>query len=350
MKTIRNLTLALAGALFSQLTFAATYFEIFTEADAIAGNTDFLETVVSDGDNTVVFTRAGSGGVDSTEIRSFETFNGNGFFGSLVDNATWVASRSGSGEANGFNGASITSSGEVRFFSFSDRSYNSVNLTTGAVSTLVSATDFDNFTGLSTNVSAFNSVASDGSGIFIDFETDSVLGVSAAGTISTAVGASNLAAFAGTSYNSIAYNGTNILVGSNTNDEIVSFDAAGVGTTILTTAQIESVTDDIDGRAGAASLFYAPDGLVYFYENDSDYILSFDPNDAENTLEVVISEADLIAGPNNSDAVNQLTWFNGQLAWTDQSDGFYAFSNIPEPSTAILGLLGALSLLRRKRA
>ncbi|MFT6862682.1 MAG: hypothetical protein ACJAVK_001241 [Akkermansiaceae bacterium] len=94
------------------------------------------------------------------------------------------------------------------------------------------------------------------------------------------------------------------------------------GSTLLTSAQIESVTDDQDGRAGFVSIFSAPDGLTYFYENDSDSILSMDPNDPVNSLSVVLTEDELINGPAGSDVVGQLTWYDGEIVWTNlRQDG-----------------------------
>lgn len=330
---------------------SATYHEIFTESDAITGDSNFLDTVATNGSEVVAFTRASSSTVDATEVRSYD--QNTNMFTNLVNTAQWNITREG-GVANGFeavgsNGARITDSGDLRFFNFFDNSFYNVHLATGTTTTVAAHSDFNTVAGVTTNLSAFNEVLADGSAYVIDFESDSVLSVSSTGVVGTGVSATTLSLGAGTSFGGIGFDGTNILIGSNTNDNLIGF-SGGAFSEVLSLSAIEAVTDDIDGRAGFGDIFYAPDGLVYFYENDSDYLLSYDPNDPTNTLGVVISEADLIAGPNGSDAVNQLSWFNNGIAWTDASDGFYALNQIPEPSSAMLSLLGSMALLRRKRS
>jgi len=55
---------------------------------------------------------------------------------------------------------------------------------------------------------------------------------------------------------------------------------------------------------------------VYFLERTSKSIMSFDPDDAANTLATVLTEAELDAGPAGSDSMAQFTWYAGSIAWT----------------------------------
>ena len=73
-----------------------------------------------------------------------------------------------------------------------------------------------------------------------------------------------------------------------------------------------------------------------------------DLNDPINSLSVVLTEDDLINGPAGSDSVGQLTWYDGEIAWTNLRQGFNA---VPEPSSSlILGMAGLIGLGFRRRA
>jgi hypothetical protein len=109
----------------------------------------------------------------------------------------------------------------------------------------------------------------------------------------------------------------------------------------------------VTGRttAGFRDIFPAPDGWVYFYESTKDSILRFDPSDPAGTLEFVLREAYLNAGPAGSDGVYELDWYyddpTGHLAFNIFSThGLYV---IPEPASVALLALAGLTLLRRRR-
>jgi hypothetical protein len=136
--------------------------------------------------------------------------------------------------------------------------------------------------------------------------------------------------------------------GNTTSDDMWMFDGVAVSQ-VLSTADIVAVT----GRttAGFRDIFPAPDGWVYFYESTKDSILRFDPSDPAGTLEFVLREAYLNAGPAGSDGVYELDWYyddpTGHLAFNIFSThGLYV---IPEPASVALLALAGLTLLRRRR-
>lgn len=330
-------------ALASQLP-AVIYYELFTEAAAAGGQVNpFLDTVVTDGTNYYSVSR--DAGNDDSNLSSWNASTG--AISTVMDNATWTAARAGANVLAASNGAAVTSAGNVRFVNFFDNTVYDVSTSTGAVSVVTPASSF----GAGANLSAVFEFDSSGQGYAVDSVSDSLFGIASDGTVTTAI--DSLAfqtAIGGTSMGGIGILGSSILLGSNSNDSLIAWDTVnGTASTVLTTAMIESVTDDIDGNAGFGDIYVGPDGLVYFYESDSDYILSYDPANPAGTLSVVISEADLLAGP-GSDTLNQLSWHNGQLAWTDAGMGFYGLANVvPEPSSALLMLGSGLFFFRRTR-
>ena len=95
-------------------------------------------------------------------------------------------------------------------------------------------------------------------------------------------------------------------------------------------------------------------GEIYFRDGGAnDAIRSIDPNNVAGGAPPVLTEAELLAGPANSDFVSSFSLFNGELAWTQtlgagsQIPGFYA---VPEPSSLLLAVFGGLGLVRRKRS
>lgn len=338
----------LMGLLCAPTAFSGTYFEVFSQADASGslGASAFLDTVaVKDGVAYAIVRDT-----TASNVGSVVAFDGSTFT-EIMDTADWLGAGATT-DIGGFLGAAVIDRGfgdKVRFMNFFDNSIWEVDTVTGTPVEVVSEASISVFTGGSVNFSASNSMLSDGTAIAYDGGSDSVLQITPGGFVFNQISSAELSALTGSSILSgtgFALVGTNIYFGSNSSDALYAWDIiSDTGSLVFDTAALEALSDDIDGRAGVDDIFYAPNGLVYFYEDDADYIYSFDPADPAGTLSVVLTEQELNDGP-GTDMVAQFSWWNGGLAWTDQRDGFYA---IPEPSTALLGVIALAGFAFRRR-
>ena len=334
-----TLLAALAASLPTMAS--AQYLEIFNEAEAAGGvNSPSLNTVASDGSVAYAITN-GDGANDVGSVVSFD--------GSTFTTVSTVAQWQATGSTNdifGLGGAGVVGNA-LRFIHSLDNVVYEVDLGTGAVSEVVSKAAIDAAAGVNANVSAVFETLSDGTIYSVESQSDQVLVISPGNAVSVEINTADFAAAnGGTSIGGIGVLGDTVLVGSNSNDELWAWDTvANTASVVLTEAQIESATDDVDGNAGFGDIFAAPDGLVYFYESDSDFLLSYDPSDPAGTLSAVVTETAFNAGP-GSDTINQLSWYNGAIAWTDTSLGYYT---VPEPTTALLGVIALAGLAARRR-
>ncbi|MEM7790711.1 MAG: hypothetical protein AAF546_04850 [Verrucomicrobiota bacterium] len=319
------------------------YLELFSEAEANFGlgsealNNPFFDTSVVQG-NTV-YSLLRDVGASESAIVSYNT---------STDTFSVVATPSQIGAASGGNDVGVTfgftlinGGTTLRYFDFFTNSIYDTNVSTG-VTTLVSAA-----TG---NVSASAIFRADGSGYAYDSTADSILSISTTGVQSVLLDSTALTTFFGTDilFGSLALVDDVLYLPSSSQDDLFFYDLnTAANGSVFSADLIDTTSDDVDGQISFRDIFYAPDGLVYFYEGDSDAIFSFDPENPDSTLEVVFDEAALIAGP-GSDIVGEFAWLNGQLAWTDDSDGFYV---VPEPSVfaLIMGLLAFCFVGSRRR-
>ncbi|QDT68673.1 hypothetical protein MalM25_15970 [Planctomycetes bacterium MalM25] len=345
---IRTLSIAsLVGLLCAPTAFSGTYYEVFSEAEASGSiASPFLDTVAVKGGNAYAIVRD----LTASDVGSVVKYDGSTFT-EIMDTADWLGAGATT-DIGGFLGAAVIDRGlgdQVRFVNFFDNSIWEVDATTGTPVRVVSDASISVFTGGSVNLSASNSMLSDGTAIVYDGVSDSVLQITPGGFVFNQISSAELTALTGSdilSGTGFALVGTDIYFGSNLSDSLYAWDIiSDTGSLVLDTAALEALSDDIDGRVGIDDIYYAPDGLVYFYEDDADYIYSFDPADPAGTLSVVLTEQQLNDGP-GTDAVAQFAWWNGNLAWTDQRDGFYA---IPEPSTALLGAIALVGFAARRR-
>lgn len=347
--TIRTLSAgALCALCLAPAAQAGTYFEVFSEAEAAGslGGDAFLDSVAVKGGDAYAISRDTTGADTGSVVK----FDGSTFT-EIMTPAQWMGAGSTSDIA-GFFGVSIVDRGfgdKVRLVNFFDNAIWEVDTVSGAPVQVVSAATIDAFTIGTANLSATNAMLSDGTAIVYDGTSDSVLQITPGGFVFNQISSAELTALTGSdllSGSGFALVGTDLYFGSNSADALYKWDViTDTGSLVFDTAALEALSDDIDGRAGVDDIYYAPDGLVYFYEDDADYIYSFDPSDPAGTLSVVLTEAQLNAGP-GSDGVGQFAWWNGNLAWTDQSDGFYA---IPEPTTAALGVLALIGFAAKRR-
>ncbi|MFN3165489.1 MAG: PEP-CTERM sorting domain-containing protein [Phycisphaeraceae bacterium] len=338
---------ALIGALaLTGSARAAVPQTVFTEADAANGElaNPFLDTVVTSGGTAYAVTR------DLDSVGGVVTaFDGIGFT-TVMTNAQWGTYGSAFDIAAG-NGAGVAGNA-LRSVNFFDNNVYEIDLGTGAVTEVVTKAALDAAAGVSVNMVAAFEVDATGQIYALDSVSDSILSISPANTAAVEISTGDLAALAGgTSIGGIGVLGDTILIGSNSNDSLVAWNTlTNTGSTVLTTAQIDAITlsagDANDGSVGFGDIFAAPDGLVYFYESDGDDLLSYDPNDPAGTLAIVVSEAEFLAGPSD-DTPGQLAWWDGKIAYTNGSDGFYV---VPEPTSLALLGLGGLLVARRRRA
>lgn len=146
-----------------------------------------------------------------------------------------------------------------------------------------------------------------------------------------------------------------IYLGQGTNsagEDINFFDPSGPSSgKVLTEEQIAGVGNDVGFSTTA---FDYVDGKIVFRDGGTnDSIKSVDPSNALASLEVVLDEATLVAGPAASDFVSSFTSFNGNLAWAQTIDaggqipGIYA---VPEPSSIMLLSISLLAMAARKRS
>ncbi len=348
----------LAGALCAMLpaaTHAGLYYEVFSQAE-VAGSTvsPFLDTVAVKNGVAYAVVRDTGRDMSGAQIAggSVVAYDGSTFT-EIMDTADWTAAGA-TNDIAGFFGAAVVDRGlgdQVRFVNFFDNSVWEVDTTTGTPVRVVSEATIDGLTIGSVNLTASSSMLSDGTAIVYDGTSDSVYQITPGGFVFNQISDTELAALMGgttATYVGSGFTlvGSDLYFGSNFGDSLYKWNViTDTGSVVFDTAALEALSDDIDGIAGIDDVFFAPDGLIYFYEDDADYIYSFDPADPAGTLAVVLTEDQLNAGP-GSDAVAQLSWWNGNLAWTDQRDGFYA---VPEPTTAMLGVLAALGVIARRR-
>ncbi|WP_197525083.1 PEP-CTERM sorting domain-containing protein [Botrimarina hoheduenensis] len=333
----------MAAALSVSSASAITIVEVFTEAEAAGGiNNPFLDTVVVDGSTAYAVVRDLDGADDAGVVVAYDGTN----FTTVSSVAQWQATGSTNDPAAG-NGAAYVG-GVVRFVSSLDNSVYEIDLGTGTATEVVSAATINAAIGSSASLVASFEVTSSGQIYAYDALSANrqIVSISPANAVSIEIPPADFATSFGTTVGGVGVLGDTILVGTNTFDAIVGWDTVNdVASTVVSTAQILAVTGA--ASAGFGDIFAAPDGLVYFYESTADSLLVFDPADVGGTLSVLVSEAQFLAGP-SSDTINQLAWYNGSIAFTDTSEGFY--SVVPEPASALAALLvvGGVSLRRRR--
>lgn len=361
---MRLLKSSLVGMfLLTSLPFASaqsTYEQILDRSEILgSGGSRAAYGVVIEGTTSYNFLSledtSSSSPADAGRITVTSNIGGTTNTTELLSTATWEMA-TGLTNIAGFYGYGI--SGD--FLQFAETGTDSiwrVDKNTGSLSEYVSAATIFNFTGeASAQILSPHTVAPSGEHAFYEGRSDSILVTSGASSVSTLVSSSQLTALTGndTVSGGITFDASgNLIWGSNTSDSIYSWDGA-MGIELLSTAELISITGE--SAAGFGDIFFAPDNLVYFYDTTSDGILSFDPLDAANTLQFVLTEDELISGPEGSDSVSGFTWFDDSIAWSPVSPTatlglFGSVTAIPEPSSMAfcMALVGTVMTRRRKR-
>lgn len=338
-----NLIASLAAAAAALLTVApasAQVLTVFLEDDAAGGiASPFLNTVASDG-TTAYAVSNGQGSAVGNAVVLFSS----GIFAPIMSDTEWNASPATS-EIFASEGAGVVGN-SLRFVHFLENAVYEVDLTSGAATEVVSTGTFGAALPGSVNLVGQFEVTSDGTIYGINSPTDTLYAVSAGNAVSVEI-ADLVATIGGDAIRGVGVLGSTVLLGDNDTDTLWAWDTAtDTASPVLTAADIDPLTSDVDGVVGFGDVFAAPNGLVYFYESDGDDLLAYDPADPVGTLRTVISTAEFAAGP-SSDTINQLSWFEGNIAFTDGSIGYFTY--IPEPTSAMLGLLAVAGLAARRR-
>lgn len=328
----------------------AQYYQVFSrdQANTTGIASPFLDTVtVSGGTAYAVFrdtTAANVGAVSSFDGSSFATVMSPSQWTNSTDLATQL-------------GATIAGN-KLRAVSFFSHSVLEIDLGTGVPTEVVSRASIDAVSGV-TNTTLGAQYEALPSGDVFAYASNSnnrqVLQISAGNVVTSEISVAAMnAAFGVTNptVNGMGVLGSTLYLGSNSTDSMVSWDTvANTSAPVLSTAQITAVTGG--ASVGFDDIFGAPDGYVYFVETTSNGVLRFLPSNPSGTLSTFLSSGALLAGPASSTNLDQLAWWQGNLAWTQagttngQVAGFYA---VPEPTTALLSLLAvaALGMTRRR--
>ncbi|UCG17075.1 MAG: hypothetical protein JSV19_03395 [Phycisphaerales bacterium] len=187
----------------------------------------------------------------------------------------------------------------------------------GSIAEYVSAADIIAHTGEdSSQVLSPQTVAPNGEHTFYEGRSDSILMTTGPGAVITLVSEAELVAETGSNSanGGLTYDlAGNLYWGDSTSDSMY-MKAASDGSLSKVLDKTEIIAVSGETAAGFGDIFGAPNGMVYFYESTGDNIMRFDPADPPGTLEIYVSEAELLAGPAGSDAVVCMTWY-GNIAW-----------------------------------
>ncbi|NBD38897.1 MAG: hypothetical protein GVY10_10040 [Verrucomicrobia bacterium] len=325
------------------LAASGQYLELFTEAEANAGlggdafATPFFDTAATSGSTVYSFVR----GLPSVGAGITAYDAGTGQF-SVVATPGQIGAATGGGSIGVKYGFTVVDGGStLRYLDFFGNAIYDTEIATGTTTQVSSTTD---------PITSNTIFRGDGSGFAYDSGNDRILSISSAGAFTELLNSTDLAALTGDDRisGSLGLSGDTLYIGSSQTDDLFFWDLSlGSGGTVFSSVSIDALSDDTDGSIGFGDIFAAPDGLVYFYESDSDAVFSFDPGNPDGSLAVVLDEAALNGGP-GSDRVSEFFWLDGELGWADDADGAYV---VPEPGLAALalGAAGFVLVIRRRR-
>ncbi len=246
------------------------------------------------------------------------------------------------------NGLEIVDSGAaVQMIDTRNDEVYRFDTTTGTASIYVSQADIVAETGLASAALAnYSGTTNTGIPVFYDTTSDNLLIAPSAGVVDTLISAVDIAAANCEMSSGITADPSgNLYWGSNASDAIWKFDGTNL-TMIADVADFGAAANSFSG-----DMIYAPDGLIYFRadpDNNNRGLFSIDPSavDPGSTVTVVLSEAELDAGPMASSFTSTLSWYDGKLGFHKISDSGYYL--VPEPASLALLGLGALAMFRRR--
>lgn len=359
MRTVGScaLALALVGLAAAPALSVSYNMELTWDDVKGTGGSRAFYSCVLDGTTAYAFLNLEDSNIpgDVGRITKITDIEGTRTYSELMSTTTW-ALNSGVTSLTAFYGAGLVNVGGTKYLQWTDTGTDAVwrlDVGTGTLSAYVTAAQIKAHTGL-TSVQTLSPSTSgpDGELYWYEGASDKILKTNGAGNVQTFISDAQLTAVAGddTVSGGITIDGNGDLIwGNNTYDSMYIWDtSASSGSMLLSQADIIAVTGQT--TAGFGDIFYAPDGKVYFYESTSDDIMSFDPANAANTLAVVVSQAELVAGPMGHSNVGQLEWYGGNsIGWTTVSTSGLGFYAVPEPVTVGLLALGGLALIRRRK-
>ena len=236
-----------------------------------------------------------------------------------------------------------------------------IDQVTGAASLLVDDTTLDSLPGVSSPATvSFGDVnPTTGNVFFYEGDTDSVYEVTGTNALSVVLTDTELASITGDDTpGGLGVDSSGVLyLGQSSGTENVSFfdpSDDSSGTLIVEGDVLAAQGSGTDIGISSTAFTVLSDGTVVFANTGTpDNLVSFDPSAPVASLDIVLSEAELLAGPAMIDAAIAISEFDGQVAWFNLSaagsgvPGIYA---VPEPTTAALLGLGGLAMLRRRSA
>lgn len=347
-----RLKFTLTAAVLLGITAAsadAQYYQVFSRDQAnTTGIASFtLDGVTVSGSTAYALIRDNA----ATPGGSLAAYSG-GAFSTVMTPAQWTGTTDPAGQL----GAAIVGD-KFRAVNFFSNSVWEIDLGTGVPTEVVPKAAIDAVTTGSASLTAPFEVLPSGDIFAYNSSTNNrqVVQISAGNAVSSEISVAALnAAFGATNptVNGMGVLGSTLYLGSNSTDSLVAWDTVANSSSVaLSTAQITAVTGG--ASVGFDDILGAPDGYVYFVDTTSDSVLRFLPTDPSGTLSTFLTSAALLAGPASSDNLDQLAWWQGNLAWTQagttsgQVAGFYA---VPEPTSALLGLMAvaAVGIARRR--
>ena len=362
------LAVLVTAGLMAQNAFAVSQVLSWNQVTAAGdGSPTGYSAVVIDSDDTIYSNLANG---SSGQIVKTTWSGGTPTTTSLLSNSAWYAA-SGTTNLTTYYGLSITGN-YLQFYDVGTDSIWRVDKTNGNISEYLSEAAIATHMGVSiaTNVNIYSPCDTHPSnGEFYFYmkerynETNrAILKTNGSGQVQTYMSASDIDTATGISGATVSGGLTfddnyNMIWASNDSKEIYSFNGSS-NTTLLDTSDLNSILNSGD-IASFGDIFYAAEeDLVYFKarekdasDNLYDAILSFDPDDPDNSLSYVLTSANLDYYTGH-DSVGQLVWYYDEeaIAWNQLStlSPKGLFVNAPEPSTIVLLLLGLAAVVIRR--